>query len=340
MVECGRFTAGLACAALIASLLVAGSAWAQPEPPAARAATPAQLEEAKARARVHFERGIAAYKAGKYKDAIDAFLDGHREFPSPVLSFNAARAYEKMGDSSGALRFYREYLRQSPDAADRAQVEPKVSELEAKLQARGLQQVTVLSTPDGSTVVLDDRPVGVTPWTGEILPGRHRLRVRREGFQEAASEFELSAHKALDVSVTLEAVGAPETPDGPAAPAPAPGPEPAETEVAPEGGIGLATWVTLGLGVAALGGAAVFEVLRAQSEDDVRTEPRQIDRKEAFDSMEGRQTTARVLAGVGAAAIVVGGVLLYLDLSKESAPAQVGLGCEWSGCAAAVRGRW
>jgi tetratricopeptide (TPR) repeat protein len=303
-----------------------------------REAALAKVEEAKGRAKVHFERGIAAYKEGRYKDAIDAFLDGHREFPSPVLSFNAARAYDKMGDSAGALRFYREYLRQSPDAADRAQVEPRVGELESKLQSRGVQQVTVLTVPDGGTVIIDDRPVGVTPWTGEILPGRHELRVRLQGYEEASRSFELPAHRALDVSVLLtparteapnKSGGTPE-PSDPGAPAPEPG---------EAGGIGIATWVTLGVGTAALGGALVFEVLRAQSEQDVRDEPRQVDKKEALDTMESRQTTARVLAGVGSAAIVIGGVLLFLDLSRDGGT-QVGLGCDGTGCAARLGGRW
>src|SRR5262245_60495625 len=90
------------------------------------AAPAARDPEAKARAQKHFDRGIAAYKEGRYKDAIDAFLDAHKEYPSPTLSFNAARAYEKMGDTAGALRFYREYLRQNPNADDRATVEPRI----------------------------------------------------------------------------------------------------------------------------------------------------------------------------------------------------------------------
>jgi hypothetical protein len=107
-------------------------------------------------------------------------------------------------------------------------------------------------------------------------------------------------------------------------------------------GIGVATWVTLGVGVAALGGAVVFEVLRGQSEDDVKNEETQVARHDAFDSMETQQTTSRVLAGVGAAALIAGGVLLYFDLSKDSkeTPAQVGFACDGMGCAGAVRGRW
>jgi tetratricopeptide (TPR) repeat protein len=186
----------LGCSIVLAVVTGSGSLQAQPQAPTPAAAAPKD-DAAKSRARVHFEKGITAYREGRFKDAIDAFLDAHREYPSPTLSFNTARAYEKMGDSAGALRFYREYLRQNAAASDKATVEARVSELEGKLQARGLQQVTILSKPEGATVILDDRPVGVTPWTGEIFRGGHRVRLRREVIRMPAG-VRLSA-RAMDL---------------------------------------------------------------------------------------------------------------------------------------------
>ncbi len=325
---------------LVAGCLALGSAFAGQ----AAAAEPktAQAGEAKARAKVHFERGIAAYKEGRFKDAIDAFLDAHEQYPSPVLSFNTARAYEKMGDSAGALRFYREYLRQSPTASDRTTVEQRVAELEKKLEARGIQQVTIFSKPEAATVVLDGRPVGVTPWTGEIAPGSHAVTLRREGYKDGNGVFELAADKALDYSLELKQRPAVES--APEGTTPAPGSNgPADQGPSERGGgIGIGTWTAFGVGAAALGGALAFELMRAGAEDDVKNEPTQVARADAFDRMESRQTTARVLAGVGAAAVLAGGVLLYFDLSKsdDTARARVGLGCGGDGCGASLKGRF
>jgi hypothetical protein len=41
----------------------------------------------------------------------------NRIYPDPKLCFNVARAYEGLGNSAGALRYYREYLRRTPSAA-------------------------------------------------------------------------------------------------------------------------------------------------------------------------------------------------------------------------------
>jgi len=107
------------------------------------------------------------------------------------------------------------------------------------------------------------------------------------------------------------------------------------------GGVGIVTWGLLGLGVAATGGAVVFELLRADSAQAVRDEPTQVGRAENFDEMEQRQTVARVLAGVGAAALIAGGVLLVIDLSSsDSKPAQVGLSCAPGTCRASLGGHF
>lgn len=320
--------------------------------PRARAEEPAgssaASDAAKARAKAHLERGRKAYQEGRYKDAVDAFLDAHREVPSPELSFNAALAYEKLGDKAGALRFFREYLRQQPKASDRERVAARIGQLETKLRERGVQQVSILSEPAGATIFVDDRPIGVTPWTGELLPGRHDLRLRREGYRDARQAFELPAHRAIDVSVALEAAPTdPATPAPPPAPAPAPPPPVEDQPAPPKKSVGVWTWAAFGVGAAAFGGALVFEMARSRAEEDVKTEPTRVARLEANDRMESHQTIARIFAGVGAAAVVAGGVLLYFDLSgpgDEEKPAGLGprafVGCGATRCGAGVGGHF
>ncbi|MFO7181299.1 MAG: PEGA domain-containing protein, partial [Pseudomonadota bacterium] len=129
----------------------------------------ARLREAEAR---HAE-GVAAYAAGRYKEAADHFLRADALVPSAAHSYNAARAHEKLLDAAGALRHYRDYLRRKPNARNGAEVRRRVAALEAELVARGLRQLTVISTPPGATVSIDELPVGVSPWTGELPPGTH-----------------------------------------------------------------------------------------------------------------------------------------------------------------------
>src|SRR4051812_9934015 len=81
------------------------------------AAGPAQPQSNRELAQAHFARGIEEFRARRYKDAIDAFLLANDLYPSAAISFNIARAYESLQYPSGALRFYRDYLRRDPGAA-------------------------------------------------------------------------------------------------------------------------------------------------------------------------------------------------------------------------------
>ena len=102
-------------------------------------------------------------------------------------------------------------------------------------------------------------------------------------------------------------------------------------------------YITLAAGGAVLGGALTFEILRRRAEDEAESDPTQIGYADKYDTMESRQTIARVLTGVGGALVITGGVLLVLDLtsgSKSRETAGFGFGCDDHGCAASAQGRF
>ena len=327
-------------------VLCAALAWASDVPAQAAEPTPTAKEVAKKR----YLAGVKAFEAKRFKDAIDLFLEADRLAPSAALSFNIARAYEGIADSEGALRWYRDYLRRKPDASDKDEVTATIRKLEKRLERKGVQQVTVMSEPTGATVVVDDRPVGVTPWTGELPPGKHRLAARLRGYSDVERSFELAADRSLDLTVRLvPAEDAPPPVPTTASPPPEPPPEPPPTETPPpppvepdgpadEGGIGMLTWIALGAGTATLGAAGFFELSRQSAEDDARADRTQIGYADKLDTMESRQTTARILAGVGGALFTAGAVLLVIDLTGGEEKATVGWGCSTSGCGAQARG--
>jgi len=326
---------------------VAGSASAAAATSAQPAAPEEPSEEARSRAIEQFQKGSAAFSAHHYKDAIDLFLEADRLVKNPAFAFNAALAYEQMGDSSGALGWYREYLRRAPEAADKDKQEAAVERLERVLASKGVQQVTVLSIPEGATVIIDGRPVGVTPWTGDIAPGSHQALLRLNGCADVKTLFELGKYQAMDISRALEKAeqSAPQPTaiaTGSARPAALP-PVRTSPTVAPW------TWVSLGVGVAGLGAALGCELGRASAETDAKNATTQIDAGDAADRMQNLQLAARVLVGIGAVATVAGGVLLAVDLGSgggeeeaatpESGPkAKAGLGCGLGGCGLMAQG--
>ena len=306
-------------------LFLASTAIAAP----ARAEEPADpggaTEEQRADAKARYEQGVTAYSAGRYKDAVDLFLAADKILPSAPLSFNIARAYEKLGDDSGALRFYRDYLRRKPDAENAADVQALVKRFEERLKAKGVQQLTVLSTPTGATVALDGAPVGVTPATLDLPPGQHHVALILRGYADTERDVEVPADHALDVA--LELAPSAEPPPPAAAPVAAPAPTAPLPQAEESRGLGVWPYVTLGAGALTLAGSLTFELMRRGAESDAKDAKTQVEYKEHYDDMVSRRTTARVLLGVGGALAVTGGVLLAIELggSSKSGVARLGL---------------
>jgi hypothetical protein len=280
--------------------------------------------EVREQAKVHYNAGLSAYQARRYREAVDQLLCASRLMPSAAFAYNIAVTYEAMGDVATALRWYRQHRRERGARADSSELNAKIADLEAQLQARGVQQVTLMSTPEGAALSIDDKPLGLTPFTLELTAGQHRYRAKLAGHEPAQGSFELRIDRSLEVRLELPALAAAApAPEAPLAPAPH---EPVE---APSRSIGTWTWISLGTGTLLLGGALAFELRRAHLDDELRSVP-QADYPERYDAMTTQQTTARVLAGLGGAALISGGVLMLLDLSHDGSERQVAL----SACAA------
>src|SRR4051812_27324837 len=233
---------------------VAAEAVAEPARAPVRAEAKPDLGEpeavAKARAQLLFEKGVTAYREARYYDAVDIFLETNRLYPDPKLSFNVGKAYEGLGNQSGALRYYREYLRRLPEAPDAHEVESHVHQIEQLLSQKGLQQLTVLSAPDGATVKLDGQAVGATPWTGESFAGKHRIVLEAAGYQRNESVIEIDLHRARDFNIELSK--APDRPDAASV---------AKSATAPlEPRVSTFTLATLATGIGLLGTALIAQV--------------------------------------------------------------------------------
>jgi hypothetical protein len=100
----------------------------QPAPP------PPQDEAAQtAEAKAHFERGKELFKSGAYDQAIQEFKQADQIKPSPILAYNIGLAYEKLGRCKAAIGFFQRYLREQPEADNRADTESKIGEQQGRL---------------------------------------------------------------------------------------------------------------------------------------------------------------------------------------------------------------
>ncbi|MCC6995426.1 MAG: tetratricopeptide repeat protein [Deltaproteobacteria bacterium] len=110
----------LLCVAMLGLAASAPSAWAD--------------KKADAAARKHFEDGTTAYDLGDFETAIREYKAAYQARKEPVFLYNIAQAYRLQGNFQQASFFYKSYLRNQPEAKNRAEVEARLADLEEQLE--------------------------------------------------------------------------------------------------------------------------------------------------------------------------------------------------------------
>lgn len=173
-------------------------------------------------ARVLFDAGARAYKAGDFRAAIQAFEQAYKIDARPNLLFSIAQAHRRQyvldkraGHVAVSVKYFRDYLARVPQGGRRADAVAGLGEMEplaAKLEAEGQLQPSgvgesatrlVVSSPiEGAVVLLDDDKVErPAPLIAELSPGKHVLRVRAPGYGEERRAVDIApgAVTALDL---------------------------------------------------------------------------------------------------------------------------------------------
>ncbi len=144
----------------------------QPAPPPADApppgAPPPAPDATMAQAKQHFEAGRNAYNAGDYVNAIREFKAAEQLRPSPILDYNIGLANEKLGKRRVAVKYYKRYLELQPNAANRAEVEGKVAQLEQEIAA--LPPPAAQAQPGGTAVAPPPEQPGDMPPPSTGMP--------------------------------------------------------------------------------------------------------------------------------------------------------------------------
>jgi tetratricopeptide (TPR) repeat protein len=260
-----------------------------------------------------YRRGAEAYRGARYEEAIELIGRANRLEPHAELWFDLGRAYESAGDLAHAAQAFREYLRLLPGANDRVAIETRIDDIERRLRATRTS-VTIASRPEQATLRVDGVVMGATPWKGVLAPGAHHVVLQRSGYEDAARDVLVVSGQKLVVDLPLDAASSavmapPESPEG-------------------EGvlqKVRLPTWIALGVGAASLGTAVGFQIAAQSAEDDARNSTTQLEHQSLYATAETNRDVARVLFGVGAAAMVAGATLFTIDVTRRS-PVRVGFG--------------
>lgn len=156
-------------------------------------------QDATACGRRHFEAGTEAFEKGDFAAAAAAFQLALSERPHPVIRFNLALSYARLGRPSAAIEQLE--LVQSDPAADEDLRARAAREQRSATQA--LSRVTFrLSDPGRESVELDGARVALAP-EGELTldPGLHHVRVISGSSVVLDQDLELAPGERVELRV-------------------------------------------------------------------------------------------------------------------------------------------
>lgn len=156
-------------------------------------------------ARELFLQGQAAYETGDYDTAVQNWERAYELDPRPLLQYNLAQAYERLGLLDQAVAAYRVYIENTPGDDQRAQnARARIASLEQRV---GNTSIRLTGGVEGAAILVDGEDRGRLPHPDPLRvdPGSHRVVVRAEGYEDFVSVVAVSAGQSVDVPVELAA---------------------------------------------------------------------------------------------------------------------------------------
>lgn len=151
---------------------------------------------------LRFRRGVDAYKAGKYEDALSEFFFSNRLVRNRNVVHNIARCYEQLKMYDEAYRYYREVLADTPRAEDKRPLNESLSRIAPRVAL-----LQVVSTPAGADIFIgrkDLGSLGVAPQTLALPAGRTTVVLALAGHRDATKVVDLAVGRTSSVELPLE----------------------------------------------------------------------------------------------------------------------------------------
>ncbi|MCC6874200.1 MAG: PEGA domain-containing protein [Sandaracinaceae bacterium] len=154
-------------------------------------------------ARAHFMRGQACYDTGDYPCAVREWSTAYGIDPRPLLQFNLAQAYERLGQLQEAIDSYERYVNSADTDPDRmSAARARIAALRDRLRNTSIR---LSGGQEGAQIILDGQDRGRLPHPDPlpVTPGSHRIVIRLQGFQDFVSTIAVSAGQSVDVPVEM-----------------------------------------------------------------------------------------------------------------------------------------
>jgi hypothetical protein len=271
---------------------------------ASGAPSPAQ-ESARQKARTLYADGQKALEGGNVEGAQKDFEEAYRILPNAAVLLKIAECRIRRSDFRGAVGALEQYLRDRPDAPDRAEVEGKVSDLRKK---PGF--VSVTTVPPGASIWVDGIDTErTTPSAVGVSPGTHTVVVKLPSHETAENTVVVEFDSKKELALTLHESNA----------APSAGND-ASNGDSSGSGYHPTTPFWIAVGTTAVGAVVTttFGIIALNQSSEYQTRPTQ----ELYDAGRRNALIADISLGVTAAAAATATILFFTSKGPEKRPGE------------------
>jgi hypothetical protein len=256
----------------------------------------------------HFDRGVAMYSEADYRAALVEFKKAYEIAPNAAVLYNLGQTYYQLQNYAEALTAFQQYLAQSGESpSHEAEVKAAIATLKLRVG-----KVMVTTNLPNSEITVDDELAGKAPLTAalDVSIGHRKITVLHNGNEPQTRYVDVAANDLVKLEIDF----APQAAESgaPLPPMPADHAEPRDRTSLAIGG-----WIATGaLAVGAITVGAIAWNTSSQLSDLRNSFP--ADPSE-LNSKSSRVVTLSAIAdGLGAAAIVAGGISLYWTLTRHN----------------------
>jgi PEGA domain/Tetratricopeptide repeat len=254
----------------------------------------------------HFDRGVAMYNEADYRAALVEFKKAYEIAPNAAVLYNLGQTYYQLQNYAEALSAFEQYMQQSGDSpSHEAEVRAAIKTLKSRVG-----KVMVTTNVPGAEITVDDELAGKAPLTAamDVSIGHRKITVLHNGNQPETRYVDVAAGDLVKLEIDL------------AAPASEPGAQPlppaAEARPRDRTDLAIGGWIATGaLAVGAITVGAIAWNTSNQLSDLRNTFP--ADPSELNSKSSHVTTLSAIADGLGAAAIIAGGISLYWTVTRH-----------------------
>jgi tetratricopeptide (TPR) repeat protein len=278
------------------------TAWAQAAPTPEASAAGAPSEEALAEAARRYDLGLKLYAEGEFRLAVIEFERTYEITKDYRVLYNIGQVRIQLGNYAKAIGFLNDYLKLGGDKITEERKKAVEADLEMLTSRTG--KVRITANVAGADILVDDLVVGQSPMADEVLldAGEHKITARKSGYDARAQQLTLAGADQRQIELKLEKL-----PEG--------GRQVIVVKEESDPTWMIAAWSATGVLAVGAGVTGGLGIKAANDLEDMRNEEG-VSNDERESQSERAQTLLLAADVMGAAAIVTGGIALYLTLSS------------------------